>query len=240
MSIARISRNEPCPCGSGKKFKLCCHHISSNGGVPQPRPISTDGAFFRRGPEPNRKPPPQLKPITRISLKYSIEDELGKAEVSFCYPIDTRVIMADGNVLPAEYLKPAMRFRLEDGGTATVISVDEPKVWEPPSQERDKHGNSYRRVIGTVKYTGYFPRFDLGIRDDIIKTTPGHLFWSENRRAWVPAETFQRGELLRNSQGLPVPVEWVSPIRFEFCELYNCEVEDFHTYFVGNGQRSGI
>ncbi len=26
MSGKRISRNEPCPCGSGKKYKNCCYH----------------------------------------------------------------------------------------------------------------------------------------------------------------------------------------------------------------------
>ena len=24
MSIVKVSRNEPCPCGSGKKYKKCC------------------------------------------------------------------------------------------------------------------------------------------------------------------------------------------------------------------------
>ena len=23
--LARVGRNDPCPCGSGKKFKKCCH-----------------------------------------------------------------------------------------------------------------------------------------------------------------------------------------------------------------------
>ena len=26
MSDKRISRNDPCPCGSGKKYKKCCYH----------------------------------------------------------------------------------------------------------------------------------------------------------------------------------------------------------------------
>ena len=24
-AVAKIGRNEPCPCGSGKKYKHCCH-----------------------------------------------------------------------------------------------------------------------------------------------------------------------------------------------------------------------
>ncbi len=240
MSTARISRNDPCPCGSGRKFKHCCHANSFGNGVPRPRPVPTDGAFLRRGPEPPRKPPPQLKPIARVAVEYAISDALGKAEVSFCYELGTPIIMADGNVLPVEYLKPGMQFRLEDGGTATTTKVQEPKVWQPPSQERDANGNSYRRIIGRVHYNGYFPRMDFGVPGDVIQTTPGHRFFSVTRGDWHPIETFQHGELLRNEQGMSVPVEWISPMRWEFCDLYNVEVEEYHTYFVGGGPSGGI
>ena len=27
----RVGRNESCPCGSGKKFKACCHRVSEKG-----------------------------------------------------------------------------------------------------------------------------------------------------------------------------------------------------------------
>ena len=33
----KVGRNDPCPCGSGKKYKQCCMH-SSEQGEPQPRP----------------------------------------------------------------------------------------------------------------------------------------------------------------------------------------------------------
>jgi len=26
MARERLSRNAPCPCGSGRKYKHCCHH----------------------------------------------------------------------------------------------------------------------------------------------------------------------------------------------------------------------
>jgi hypothetical protein len=241
MSTARISRNDPCPCGSGKKFKHCCHASSFGNGFPQPRPVPTDGAFLRRGPAPPRwPPPPQLKPITRVAVAYSIADGMGKADVTFCYPLGTRIIMADGNVLTVERLKPGAQFRLEDGGVATTTNVEEPKVWEPPSQEHDANGNALRRVIGTVKYTGYYPRMDFGVPGEVIETTPGHLFYSMTRGDWFPLDTFHRGEWLQNDQGQSVPIEWISPMRWEFGDLYNIEVEQFHTYFVGGGPSGSI
>ena len=233
MPTKRVGRNDLCPCGSGRKYKQCCLRDSFSGDVRRSQPVPSDGEIVKRKPEP-------AKPITRVSVKYAIDDAFGRAEVGFCYPLGTMIIMADGKVLPVEWLKPGMRFRLEDGGFATVTKVDEPKVWEPPSQEKDKHGNSVRRVIGTVKYTGYFPRFDRGVAGEILQTTPGHLFWSVTRNSWQPAESFRIGEMLRNRQGMPVPVVSISQIRMEFCDLYNIEVEDYHTYFVGGGPHGGI
>ena len=32
----RVARNEPCPCGSGKKFKKCCISLQSSTAVTQP------------------------------------------------------------------------------------------------------------------------------------------------------------------------------------------------------------
>ena len=30
MNIKNIGRNDPCPCGSGKKFKQCCQNKQEN------------------------------------------------------------------------------------------------------------------------------------------------------------------------------------------------------------------
>jgi hypothetical protein len=40
MSGNRISRNAPCPCGSGKKYKNCCYHRDRGSSEPQ-FPIGT-------------------------------------------------------------------------------------------------------------------------------------------------------------------------------------------------------
>ena len=48
------------------------------------------------------------------------------------------------------------------------------------------------------------------------------------------------GERLRSGDGSTVPVEGRSPLRPGLIELYNVEVEEFHTYFVGGGGRGGI
>jgi SEC-C motif len=58
-SMARVSRNAPCPCGSGKKFKLCCMPAEGGPGFAL-REIETIDAtgrgcrwtvFKREGPE---------------------------------------------------------------------------------------------------------------------------------------------------------------------------------------------
>ena len=32
LARGRVGRNEPCPCGSGKKFKKCCYTGGARGG----------------------------------------------------------------------------------------------------------------------------------------------------------------------------------------------------------------
>src|SRR5580700_4581315 len=41
----RLSRNDPCPCGSGKKYKLCCGMLASAATTPQTAPPGTPGAL---------------------------------------------------------------------------------------------------------------------------------------------------------------------------------------------------
>lgn len=48
---------------------------------------------------------------------------------------------------------------------------------------------------------------------------------------------FQRGEFLRNENGICVPVEWINPLRRKFGDLYNVEVVEYPAYFVGGGPR---
>jgi len=38
--MAKIGRNEPCPCGSGKKYKRCCQTVAAP--APQPPAVLTD------------------------------------------------------------------------------------------------------------------------------------------------------------------------------------------------------
>ena len=55
-----VGRNHPCPCGSGRKFKLCCgaagsRKAAANAGsplatiVPEPAPLTNDGSSNRSG-----------------------------------------------------------------------------------------------------------------------------------------------------------------------------------------------
>ena len=41
QELAPVGRNEPCPCGSGKKFKLCCAAKQAGQKAPEPEVIQT-------------------------------------------------------------------------------------------------------------------------------------------------------------------------------------------------------
>jgi hypothetical protein len=42
MGQSRVSRNDPCPCGSGKKYKQCCMSKEHEGRSPRPTASITD------------------------------------------------------------------------------------------------------------------------------------------------------------------------------------------------------
>ena len=51
MSHDRISRNAPCPCGSGKKYKHCCGARSRLEGRQQDQPTFPIGTVAQYGPD---------------------------------------------------------------------------------------------------------------------------------------------------------------------------------------------
>lgn len=60
------------------------------------------------------------------------------------------------------------------------------------------------------------------------------------RRGWVGAGELQVGELLRNARGGTTEVQAVSQPRYGLIELYNLEVEDFHTFYVGRRETDAV
>ncbi|HEY7312321.1 MAG TPA: polymorphic toxin-type HINT domain-containing protein [Gemmataceae bacterium] len=138
-----------------------------------------------------------------------------------------------------EFLQPGMRFKLEDGGIATVTKVEAPKIVMPPEDKTNEGGAKLKRVLGTIKRTG-FVVLDVVAGNQTITTSPGHPFYSVTRRGWVGAGELQVGELLRNFRGRTTPVQSVSQPRYGMIEMYNLEVEDFHTFYVGRSESDGI
>jgi hypothetical protein len=234
MDAHRVGRNDPCPCGSGRKFKQCCLRAQRFSGAVGRPALLGDGASLQQPPRRTSEPPP--KPKVRVGVDYAFSDGFGTGQVSYSFERSQLFCLTDGRVLDAEHLSVGMRFHLEGGMVATVTKVEPPKIWHPPPPQRDAYGNSLKHVVGTVKYSGHYPVMEFSLGEEQIKITPGHRFYSVSRRGWVDAGSLRPGEYLQNRQGQVVPVRQVTAPRFERIELYNVEVEDYHTYFVGKTQ----
>jgi hypothetical protein len=141
-------------------------------------------------------------------------------------------------VVPVEAMTPGMVFLLELGGVATVTKVAQPERWQPDRECRDPWGNGFRRVVGTFKFTGWVQLMTVTVGGEVHEVTPGHPYWSETRQGWYPISTFVVGELLLTKQKLPIPVEAMTPPRWVRDTVYNVEVDEYHTYFVGGGKTS--
>ena len=70
--------------------------------------------------------------------------------------------------------------------------------------------------------------------------SPGHPFYSVTRRGLVGAGELQVGELLRNLRGGITEVHAISQPRYGLIEMYDLEVEDFHTFYVGRREMEAV
>jgi hypothetical protein len=177
--------------------------------------------------------------VERIPVHYTYPEPFGEAECVYCFPVEQLFLLADGSVIPAEWLRQGMRFRLEDGSQGAVAAIEPPRVWEPPSRIPNRDGNYARRVLGRVKHKGYVV-LDVTFGGTTVTTTPNHLFYSASRGAWVPVGSMRPGELLRGETGATSPILAISSPRHDFVELYGIEVEELHTYFVGDEAGSAL
>lgn len=78
MATVRVGRNDPCPCGSGRKFKHCCstvRDVARPGGAAfeMPRPVPGDGADEARlSPHLQARRSGQSdRPIKRIPIHHT-------------------------------------------------------------------------------------------------------------------------------------------------------------------------
>jgi hypothetical protein len=71
MDNLRVGRNDPCPCGSGEKFKKCCLHGRFDRGLPGfgYRPAASPPvATPRMAPANGRARPLPLEPDSQVKV----------------------------------------------------------------------------------------------------------------------------------------------------------------------------
>ncbi len=262
MADTKASRNDPCPCGSGKKFKKCCLlrgvssiHPAMNGpprsAAPTPRPVASSPSLkdvpFEVVVEdlagtadiPDLPDPRDVPPLpVEIGLHYTYPEPFGEAEVSYILPAGRPYILASGEEILNDDLQPGMRIRLKDGAIATISQVE--IDYDPPNPpERSKDGRLLSRVVGTIKHKG-FATVDVSWPGYKATSSPCHPYYSVTRRAYVGAQELQVGEFLRTDDNLLTPVLSVSKPKFGMVDLYNVEVEHFHNYYVGEPGGSAV
>ncbi len=232
MTTSRIPRNSKCPCGSGKKYKHCCSrkNRASDPGIPSRERIGSDGVSLTAS-----SPKTAAAAVTRVRVNYSIRYHNCEAEVSYSYPADTPVVMVGGTVLAARFLAAGDQFFIEDGAIAVVSEVSEPVEWEPFVAERSRSGETNPRVLGTVRYTGLFQVIAFQVAGgDWIETTPEHCFWSVESQSWQPISNFKVGDKMASGDGSPARIESITAPYAKQCELRNIEVEETHSFRVGD------
>ena len=87
MDHHRVSRNDPCPCGSGKKYKNCCRRKEVEAHSPHPSPKITD-----LDGKPKKRPE---YPIRTVAL-YSPNDKI-TTKIAAAVAREQAVIRSRGN-----------------------------------------------------------------------------------------------------------------------------------------------
>jgi hypothetical protein len=213
VETAQVGKNDPCPCKSGKKYRQCCWLKRFDQSQPKPSLLG-DGAMTARA-----LLPPKSK--IRICIDYTFSDGIGTGYVSYYFDLGQRFLLTNGLILTVEQVEVGMQFYLEGGTLATVTDVKSPERHDRPPAERDANGNSFKRVLGSVRYSGHYPVLDLVVGDLQLKTTPGHRFYSLDRGCWVEAETLEVGERIETEDRTAAPVVFITPWRVERIDLYN-------------------
>ncbi len=293
MSQLARGRNDPCFCGSGKKYKKCCYPRvlpslgRPNGGISSPDKQQAafrratarleslpdqegDGSIARADPGRTRVKCAAMPPygdgealagtlapptpeqveakyetirssnpegVTEVLVTYTYPEMFGFAHVRMVFDADENVQLPNGRALSVLNLFRGMQVQLADGSIGTIVGNPERRYDIPvPPLPRDD-GLWSSRVIGHVKHTAH-EVFEVRVAGQVIRGTPGHLMWSVSRCGWVRAYELAPGEMVRLSDNSVVPVQQVGPRRAGLIEVFGIEVEYFHNYFIGNGERS--
>ncbi|MBX9679223.1 MAG: SEC-C domain-containing protein [Gemmataceae bacterium] len=251
MERPGVGRNDPCPCGSGRKFKKCC--LARGGGVAVPalRAASSGPASATRQAPPPRlapAPPPEARydgpeppdPATaevlpvEIGIEYTYPEPFGIAEVTRVLPAGRIYQLADGRAIVNDDLQPGMQIVLHDGSIGTLSAVR--RFYDPPDPPIQVGPGLYAaRVVGTIKHRG-IETVDVSWPGNTVTGSPDHKFYSVSRGGYVGAAELRVGEILQTDDGRFVPVTSVGERKLGLIDLYNIEVEQFHTYHVGQGR----
>jgi hypothetical protein len=144
VSTKKIGRNDPCPCGSGKKYKHCCMHKDRQ----RHRARVTSPASFRDQGDELQGPLHQIRHLAREVMRHAPPDEkqelqqvLEKVEEMAAYEAMQDEIEAAGQVLEAH--RPEFEALMKDG-VAAMDRADRLFSEEPFAPMRYTAADVYR------------------------------------------------------------------------------------------------
>ena len=161
MAHKKISRNDPCPCGSGKKFKNCCLHKGID--------WETRRSAEARGPLPSAAPPPKAEPLPGFAAlgPYRVVDAKLK-EIAGATPEPAAwkgMVQRLSDATPEEERMDAYR-AVRDAGVlpadAAFFLFDHAIQWMPSGEDDlDRHTLAALRRFGLEDMAGLYANDSL-------------------------------------------------------------------------------
>jgi hypothetical protein len=151
-------------------------------------------------------------------------------EVTLIVPATELTFFSDGRLTTAHHLALGDRVLITGDKVGLVRKAATAWYTPPPVPTRDANGNVVSRVIATSKRLTDQMLY-LYTASDIIKTTPEHPFFVQDR-GWVEAAHLQYGNRVQTQVGSFVTIEG-SELRNEQEMVYNLTVEGTNNFYVG-------
>ncbi|TGK12921.1 hypothetical protein EHO62_19030 [Leptospira kmetyi] len=116
-------------------------------------------------------------------------------------------------------------------GTKKIEEIaigDQVLSWDEESGER-----SYKTVTELFVHD-INQLFDVEVNEnETFHTTWNHPFWVVNEQAWVQVKDLKVGDIVQLKDGSEVPISKISSYSVSMTKVYNLEIEENHTYYVG-------
>nr|WP_232369534.1 polymorphic toxin-type HINT domain-containing protein [Leptospira abararensis] len=136
----------------------------------------------------------------------------------------------DGKFVPRTCFTAGTKVHTNDG----LKNIEDIQVGDMVLSWNEKTGEREYKVVTELFLHEINQLYEVKTtKGTTLETTWNHPFWVVDKKAWVEVKDLQVGDVLSLADGALVEISNIRSYNVEPTKVYNFEVEDNHSYFVG-------